>query len=167
MMYQDYKVGEHKANKGLRFLNFIIDYVSIILLTMLFFGFIAIVIVIINPESDIIYQLENINPLIDRVITVFFYVLLIFLSEFLTKGRSLGKFITGTKVVMIDGSTPTTKDYFMRSLCRIIPFEVLSFLGENGWHDKISKTTVVNKKAFELDLSQADNIESIGKTEFE
>ena len=166
-MYQDYKVGEHKANKGLRFLNFIIDYVSIILLTMLFFGFIAIVIVIINPESDIIYQLENINPLIDRVITVFFYVLLIFLSEFLTKGRSLGKFITGTKVVMIDGSTPTTKDYFMRSLCRIIPFEVLSFLGENGWHDKISKTTVVNKKAFELDLSQADNIESIGKTEFE
>ncbi|MGV0845289.1 RDD family protein [Empedobacter falsenii] len=167
MMYQDYKVGEHKANKGLRFLNFIIDYVSIILLTMLFFGFIAIVIVIINPESDIIYQLENINPLIDRVITVFFYVLLIFLSEFLTKGRSLGKFITGTKVVMIDGSTPTTKDYFMRSICRIIPFDVLTFLGENGWHDKISNTTIVNKKAFEADLSQADNIESIGKTEFE
>ncbi len=167
MMYQDYKVGEHKANKGLRFLNFIIDYVSIILLTMLFFGFIAIVIVIINPESDIIYQLENINPLIDRVITVFFYVLLIFLSEFLTKGRSLGKFITGTKVVMIDGSTPTTKDYFMRSICRIIPFDVLTFLGENGWHDKISNTTIVNKKAFEADLSQADNIESIGKTEFD
>ncbi|MBY0067078.1 MULTISPECIES: RDD family protein [Empedobacter] len=166
-MYQDYKVGEHKANKGLRFLNFIIDYVSIILLTMLFFGFIAIVIVIINPESDIIYQLENINPLIDRVITAFFYVLLIFLSEFLTKGRSLGKFITGTKVVMIDGSTPTTKDYFTRSICRIIPFDVLTFLGENGWHDKISKTTIVNKKAFEADLSQADNIESIGKTEFE
>ena len=167
MMYQDYKVGEHKANKGLRFLNFIIDYVSIILLTMLFFGFIAIVIVIINPESDIIYQLENINPLIDRVITVFFYALLIFLSEFLTKGRSLGKFITGTKVVMIDGSTPTTKDYFMRSICRIIPFDVLTFLGENGWHDKISNTTIVNKKAFEADLSQADNIESIGKTEFD
>ena len=167
MMYQDYKVGEHKANKGLRFLNFIIDYVSIILLTMLFFGFIAIVIVIINPESDIIYQLENINPLIDRVITAFFYVLLIFLSEFLTKGRSLGKFITGTKVVMIDGSTPTTKDYFMRSICRIIPFDVLTFLGENGWHDKISNTTIVNKKAFEADLSQADNIESIGKTEFD
>ena len=167
MMYQDYKVGEQKANKGLRFLNFIIDYVSIILFTMLFFGFIAIVIVIINPESDIIYQLENINPLIDRVITVFFYVLLIFLSEFLTKGRSLGKFITGTKVVMIDGSTPTTKDYFMRSICRIIPFDVLTFLGENGWHDKISNTTIVNKKAFEADLSQADNIESIGKTEFD
>jgi len=81
-MYQDYKVGEHKANKGLRFLNFIIDYVSIILLTMLFFGFIAIVIVIINPESDIIYQLENINPLIDRVITAFFYVYNFFIRVF-------------------------------------------------------------------------------------
>lgn len=163
-MYQDYIVGEHKANKGLRFLNFIIDYVSIILLTMLFFGLIAIIIVVIDPESNIIYQLENINPLLDRIITAIFYVLLIFLSEFLTKGRSLGKFITGTKVVMIDGSTPTTKGYFYRSLCRIIPFDALTFLGENGWHDKISKTTVVNKKAFEVDLLSEDNIESIGNS---
>ncbi len=69
--------------------------------------------------------------------------------------------------MMIDGSTPTTKDYFMRSICRIIPFDALTFLGENGWHDKISNTIVVNKKTFEADLSQADNIESIGKTEFE
>lgn len=35
-MYQDYKVGEHKANKGIRFLNFIIDYVSIILVKCFF-----------------------------------------------------------------------------------------------------------------------------------
>ena len=109
------------------------------------------------PESNLIYNI------IAAIVLVFYY----FLIESITKGRSIGKLVTGTKVVMIDGSTPTTKDYFMRSLCRIIPFEVLSFLGENGWHDKISKTTVVNKKAFELDLSQADNIESIGKTEFE
>ncbi len=166
-MYQDYKVGEHKANKGLRFLNFLIDYISIIILAMLFFGLIAVIIVLVNPESNIIYQLENMNPLLDRIITSLLYVLLIFLSEFLTKGRSLGKFITGTKVVMIDGSAPSTKDYFMRSLCRIIPFDVLTFLGENGWHDKISKTTVVNKKAFEADLSQEDSIENLGKPEVE
>ncbi|CAM3334144.1 RDD family protein [Empedobacter stercoris] len=166
-MYQDYKVGEHKANKGIRFLNFIIDYVSIILVTMLFFGMIATIIVLINPESNILYQLENINPLLDRIITAIFYILLIFLSEFLTKGRSLGKLITGTKVVMIDGSEPTTKDYFNRNLCRLIPFDVLTFLGENGWHDKISNTTVVNKKAFEADLSYEDIIDTIGNTESE
>jgi len=161
-MYQDYIVGEHKADKGKRFLNFLIDYVSIIVLTMLFFSMIA---VIINPESNIIHQLENINPLLDRIITTLFYVILIFLSEFLTKGRSLGKYITGTKVVMIDGTTPTTKDFFYRNLCRIIPFDVLTFLGENGWHDSITKTTVVNKKAFEADLLSEDTIENIGNSE--
>lgn len=166
-MYQDYKVGEHKANKGLRFLNYIIDLFSIIIVTILFFGIIAGIITVINPESNIIYEFENINPLLDRILTTFFYVLLIFLSEYLTKGRSLGKFITGTKVIMIDGSAPTTKDYFYRNLCRIIPFDLLTFLGGNGWHDKISKTTVVNKKAFEADLLQADNIESIGKSDVE
>ncbi len=166
-MYLDYKVGEHKANKGLRFLNYIIDLFSIIIVTILFFGIIAGIITVINPESNIIYEFENINPLLDRILTTFFYVLLIFLSEYLTKGRSLGKFITGTKVVMIDGSAPTTKDYFYRNLCRIIPFDQLTFLGGNGWHDKISKTTVVNKKAFEADLLQADNIESIGKSDVE
>lgn len=166
-MYQDYKVGEHKANKGLRFLNYIIDLFSIIIVTILFFGIIAGIITVINPESNIIYEFENINPLLDRILTTFFYVLLIFLLEYLTKGRSLGKFITGTKVVMIDGSAPTTKDYFYRNLCRIIPFDLLTFLGGNGWHDKISKTTVVNKKAFEADLLQADNIESIGKSDVE
>ncbi len=107
------------------------------------------------------------NPLLDRIITTLAYVIIMFLIEFMTKGRSLGKLITGTKVVMIDGSAPTTKNYFYRNLCRIIPFDTLTFLGENGWHDKISKTTVVNKKAFEADLSQEDSIESIGNTETE
>jgi uncharacterized RDD family membrane protein YckC len=166
-MYQDYKVGEHKANKGVRFLNYIIDLFSISIFIVIVFAIIAGIIAVVNPEIDIFYKIETINPLLDRLLTMVLYVTLIFLSEFLTKGRSLGKFITGTKVVMIDGSAPTTKDYFYRNICRIIPFDQLTFLGENGWHDKISKTTVVNKKAFEADLSQQDSIDNIGNTEVE
>ncbi|TGN30197.1 hypothetical protein [Empedobacter tilapiae] len=71
-MYLDYKVGEHKANKGLRFLNYIIDLFSIIIVTILFFGIIAGIITVINPESNIIYEFENINPLLDRILTTFF-----------------------------------------------------------------------------------------------
>ncbi|WP_291075844.1 MULTISPECIES: RDD family protein [unclassified Empedobacter] len=159
-MYQDYKVGEHKTNQGLRLANYLIDGIVYLICTFIIGLILGVVAVMMNfqlPESNLIYNI------IAAIVLVFYY----FLIESITKGRSLGKFITGTKVVMIDGSTPTTKDYFTRSICRIIPFDVLTFLGENGWHDKISKTTVVNKKAFEADLSQADNIESIGKTEFE
>ncbi len=159
-MYQDYIVGEHKADKGKRFINYIVDIIAYLAFTFcmgLFLGVFSMVSNIDLPENDLFYNILGIGCLI-----IYYFVI-----ETLTKGRSIGKFITGTKVVMIDSSTPTTKDYFMRSLCRIIPFEPLTFLGENGWHDSITKTTVVNKKTFELDLSSQDSIEHLGHTEIE
>lgn len=61
-------------------------------------------------------------------------------------GRSLGKFITGTIVVDENGQKPSFGTIFKRTLCRLIPFDALSFLGSRGWHDSISDTYVVNKK---------------------
>jgi len=157
-MYQDYAVGEHKANKGLRFLNYLIDLVAVIFI-------LAIVLITLS------FTLEALGLTISEesiVFDLFIYVLVViiyFLIEFVTKGRSLGKLITGTKVVMIDGTEPTTKDYFVRNLCRIIPFDAFTFLGENGWHDKISKTTVVRKRAFEEEMFKNNSIDEIGKTE--
>lgn len=157
-MYQDYAVGEHKANKGLRFLNYLIDLVAVIFI-------LAIVLIILS------FTLEALGLTISEesiVFDLFIYVLVViiyFLIEFVTKGRSLGKLITGTKVVMIDGTEPTTKDYFVRNLCRIIPFDAFTFLGENGWHDKISKTTVVRKRAFEEEMFKNNSIDEIGRTE--
>lgn len=67
--------------------------------------------------------------------------------EALTKGRTIGKLITGTVALMEDGSVLTSEKAFQRALCRIIPFEAFSFLGNNGgWHDTISKTTVIKYK---------------------
>ena len=56
-------------------------------------------------------------------------------------GRTLGKFITGTKVVSADGETPTASQIVGRTFCRMIPFEAFSFARETcpvGWHDKFS-----------------------------
>lgn len=50
--------------------------------------------------------------------------------ETLTKGRSIGKFITGTKVVTLEGEIPTANVFLKRSFCRIIPFEAFSFLAK-------------------------------------
>ena len=159
-MYQDYKVGEHKANKGLRIANYFIDLATVVIILIIIITVIYLVLELfaINFSED--------NIILDLLMYLGF-VGVYFLMEVITKGRSVGKYITGTKVVMIDGSEPLVKNYLIRNLCRLIPFDQLSFLFGGGFHDTISKTTVVNNKSFEVNLSQQDNIESIGKTEIE
>ena len=54
---------------------------------------------------------------------------MIFYSTFeATTGRTLAKYITKTKVVNKDGGKPSVETILIRSLCRFIPFEPLSFL---------------------------------------
>ena len=161
-MYQDYNVGEHKATKGLRFLNYIIDLFSVYICLFIIILLAIIIETLIKDYSEIEIWFDELSTLADRIITSILYCIGIFCIEFLTKGRSLGKLITGTKVVMIDGSEPTTRDYFIRSICRIIPFDQISFFGANGFHDKFSKTTVVNKKGYEASLLFNESIDEIG-----
>jgi len=58
-------------------------------------------------------------------------------------GRSPAKFLTRTRVIAIDGGRPTFGAIFVRSVVRLIPFEPVSFLAGEGWHDRASKTRVV------------------------
>lgn len=68
------------------------------------------------------------------------------LIEGITKGRSIGKLITRTQAVDAGSFSPITwKQALLRSLCRSIPFEVFSGLGNTPWHDSLSKTTVIRK----------------------
>ncbi len=64
---------------------------------------------------------------------------------------TIGKLITNTVVVDRNGKKPSTDEILMRSICRLIPFEILSFLGTpgKGWHDAISKTYVVKRQVLE------------------
>jgi hypothetical protein len=60
--------------------------------------------------------------------------------------QTLGKIFTGSKVVMTDGSKPVLKSILIRTCCRLIPLEPLSFLSsEIGLHDSLSDTRVVRK----------------------
>jgi len=75
-------------------------------------------------------------------------MILIYTSiEALSKGRSLGKVITGTVAVeSYDLSRIGWKKAFLRSLCRMIPFEPLSGFGANPWHDSMTHTMVIKKQ---------------------
>ena len=65
--------------------------------------------------------------------------------------RTPGKFITDTRVVMSDGSKPGNNVILIRTLCRQIPLQALSFffIPPMGFHDMLSKTLVVDNYAFE------------------
>src|SRR5262249_6809201 len=63
-------------------------------------------------------------------------------------GTTIGKFITGCKVITEEGLKPDIGDCLIRTVCRLIPFEWVSFLSRRpiGWHDSISGTVVVDRK---------------------
>ncbi|MGM1055912.1 MAG: RDD family protein [Bacteroidota bacterium] len=62
--------------------------------------------------------------------------------------KTVGKFITKTKVVKMDGTKPDSSDIVGRTFCRLIPFDRISFLFvKNGFHDYLSKTKVVKDVA--------------------
>ena len=65
-------------------------------------------------------------------------------------GLTIGKLVTGTRVVDARGGRPTLGQAFLRTLGRLIPFEPLSVLFADedgrGWHDALPDTFVVRKR---------------------
>jgi len=77
-----------------------------------------------------------------------FSFFLIFSSYFIQEyffGITIGKLITGTRVVDNDGNKPSAWSIVIRTASRLIPFEAFSFLSSDkrGWHDTISDTFVI------------------------
>ena len=61
-------------------------------------------------------------------------------------GWTVGKLITGTRVIRNDGKKPNVGQIIGRTFARFIPFEPFSVLfgrSNSGWHDSLSGTRVV------------------------
>lgn len=161
-------IENNKASKGLRIANFVIDKLVISMLFFSFgvFSFLTQEFLGIDYFINLADQLESFTKLEDTLVSTFVYVLYLICIEYFTKGKSIGKYITGTKIVMIDGTEPSFSNYMIRTLTRIIPFDALSFLGENGWHDKWSDTRVINIRAYKSDLAIITDLDSLGSKEF-
>jgi uncharacterized RDD family membrane protein YckC len=126
------------ASRGKRFANFIIDRIAFYII---FFSLSMLVAMIIGPE--ILDSMANINRFQDYLLTALFMFVYYLLSESLMKGRTIGKLITKTRVVDEYGRVPDFSVTLKRSACRFVPFDALSFLGDNGWHDDWSGTKVI------------------------
>jgi len=133
-----------RVSAGIRFANYIIDVIVfyvILFIAMAIFGTAT----VLSKSSGDYYGTGEPSGL---ETLVFFVVLLIpfayyTVTEAVFKGRTIGKMITGCRAVMNDGSDITWKTAFLRTLCRIVPFEAFSAFGGNPWHDQWTSTQVV------------------------
>lgn len=117
------------TRKKLRLFNFLLDTTIYILLLILYIQ------VFKNKTS-----IES-----TKWISGVFYFLYYFIFEYF-KGQTIGKMITKSKLVVL---TDNNKYFFIlifiRTLTRLIPFDIISYLfTSRGLHDLFSKTTVVN-----------------------
>jgi len=136
------------ASGNKRFLNFIIDSIVATLLQMIIAQGLNLLHETYGNEGFLIGPpvLGNIKyTMLGLGVNIVYYGLFETVSM-----RTLGKYATNTMVVNRDGTTPDSMRIFLRTLCRLIPFEVLSFLGRPsiGWHDSLSQTLVIDIEAF-------------------
>lgn len=124
------------ASQGARFGNFFIDNLALFML-----GAAEGVMIVVLMGDEGLELLEKTPGIVFSIPTTLAYYLIL---EGLT-GRTLGKLVTGTKVVSADGSPPSAGQLLGRTFARMIPFEPFSFLGKEarGWHDTLPGTYVV------------------------
>ena len=138
-----------RATTGQRFANYLIDVI-------VFYGLfivLGIILVVLWPST-----IENMDTdssgfgLLDRLFTLILYALYMGLLEALSKGKSLGKLITGTRAINMDGSKISFSTAFARGFSRAVPFCVFSAFGTpcNPWQDRWTGTMVIDEKKSRL-----------------
>lgn len=132
------KIAQEKFDKNivsstLRFVHFSVDLISFFIL---YFILTSLVMIFINIDSN-----KSIFPFWILMLVSFIFNYAFMEHKF---QKTLGKFITKTKVVKLNGEKPKLNDIMVRTFCRLLPFDRLSFLfTKNGFHDGISNTRVI------------------------
>jgi uncharacterized RDD family membrane protein YckC len=131
------------ASSNRRFVNLFIDTVL----------YEIVMLVIINPIAILILGKGFFSNYWNGFLLAMLMQFLYYLGFEAAFQRTPGKFITGTKVIMLDGSKPDIGTITKRTLIRLVPFEVISMytgksLQEKGtwWHDRWAATRVVRNQ---------------------
>lgn len=128
-----------------RFLNYLIDVVACYAV-----GFILSVAIVLVAGQGALARLVEPNLLRAYALNVGLMLVYYILLEGMF-GVTVGKLITGTRVVDEQGRPPSWGQVVGRSFARLIPFDALSlFFSDSrrptGWHDRLPKTLVVRTR---------------------
>jgi len=118
-----------------RFVHFIVDMIVVSLLTLVLFY-----VLVFFTTDQLVVILGNLS-----LATGFFGYYIFMETKY---QKTIGKFITKTKVITKDGATPKSVDIVIRTFCRLIPFDHISYLfTANGIHDRFSDTMLIKDKS--------------------
>lgn len=148
------------ADRGLRFVNFLIDLVARFLLTVM-----VLVFAYLLGFEGFLAWMETAGFWGEFTVGILM-ALLYFNAMEIPLGVTIGKLVTGTVVVDPYGELPDRSTILTRSLCRIIPFEPFSCLSENGrgWHDTIPDVYVVRKRDLEEARQRHRDVQGLGRS---
>jgi uncharacterized RDD family membrane protein YckC len=129
----------HLADRGVRFVNYLVD---VIVAYVIMFG----VMMVFGGAAD---PATGEGSALASVLGIVAFFAYFFVMEHFV-GQTVGKMLTGTRVVTVRGEKPEMMTILGRTAARFIPFEPFSFLfGKYGWHDSLTGTRVVTKRFFE------------------
>lgn len=138
------------ASTGQRFLNYLIDNLLMNYgLSFLTGNVVGLLVGLLFPDYAV--RLSESSDTFDvlllgYMIAIVNYLVYYTICEKAFKGHTLGKLITGTRVIRDDGDELTFKDALLRSLSRLVPFEAFSAFGGHPWHDTWTKTSVIKTR---------------------
>jgi uncharacterized RDD family membrane protein YckC len=127
------------ANQGQRILNAVIDMIAF------FIVYLMLILLSMALGFEAVIDDEEAKPLAILVcMPVAYWGYYIFFETMF--GWTLGKLISKTRVIKVDGTRPKLLRIIGRTLSRSIPFEYITFfVMEVGVHDLISGTRVIRK----------------------
>ena len=136
------------AGKWRRFFNLLLDYVAVMLVV-----FVLTVFVVVFGGDEALAWIETMGFWKEQLLGVGMMVAYYTVMEGLF-GLTIGKWITGTRVVDEAGGPPSWRQALLRSLARLIPFEAFSVLlsedgAARGWHDRLPRTRVVMRNSLQ------------------
>ena len=136
------------ASTGKRFLNLLIDSILVYV-----FAVCMIVLLVLSQDADN-YSFDSRSDLYYRLAGYIIYLSYYLICEIAFKGRTIAKFITGTKAINEDETEMKPGTVLLRSLSRLVPFEPFSaFGGGRPWHDRWTNTYVIDMKKTSLNVS--------------
>lgn len=153
------------APLGRRFLTYLVDSIvlSVIMsiFMFLFFSSVFTELVVMDPNDpsaimNVYASLFSAYALMGALSLLYWIIL-----EGV-KGQTIGKMAAGTIVVSTKGEEISIGKAFVRTICRLIPFEVFSGLFRESrefWHDSIPDTRVVMKEDWQAYLDGEDEFE--------
>lgn len=135
-----------------RFANYVIDF-------FLFCVLASFLLMALAPVYPLVGKIMKQQPigLADQLLITFFYGFYMSAMEAVLKGKTIGKFVTGTRAVQYSGYVITPQTAFVRGLIRMIPFpfeqisvfsasfEQMKWMPPSPWHDRWSKSIVIDE----------------------